>query len=137
MAENDLISLKEAAKISGYSPDYIGQLIRAGKIPGRQVYSNIAWMTTSKAVEDYKNKGKDKDQNSVRQRITNRRRKLMMEFNIIRLFFQAFKTAIPLFIIIIISLVVLTGFLFYQIVKPAEVDILPIVVPDTEEEMTF
>jgi hypothetical protein len=30
-AHEELISLREAAKISGYSPDYIGQLIRSGK----------------------------------------------------------------------------------------------------------
>ena len=47
------ISLKEAAKISGYSADYIGQLIRAGKLPGRQVYVNVAWMTTEDAVREY------------------------------------------------------------------------------------
>src|ERR1051326_2232629 len=54
MAENDdFITLKEAAKISGYSPDYIGQLIRAGKLPGKQVFLNVAWMTTRDAVEQY------------------------------------------------------------------------------------
>ena len=59
--EKNLISLKEAAKISGYSSDYIGQLIRAGKIPGKQVYSNIAWMTTAEAVIEYKKSGKSKN----------------------------------------------------------------------------
>jgi hypothetical protein len=49
-AHEELISLREAAKISGYSPDYIGQLIRSGKIPGKQVFSNVAWMTTEEAV---------------------------------------------------------------------------------------
>ena len=49
-AHEELISLREAAKISGYSPDYIGQLIRSGKIPGKQVFSNVAWMTTEDAV---------------------------------------------------------------------------------------
>lgn len=49
------ISLKEAAKISGYSSDYIGQLIRQGKLPGKQVFSNVAWMTTREAIEQYKN----------------------------------------------------------------------------------
>lgn len=40
--EEKLISLKEAARISGYAPDYIGQLIRKGKIAGKQVYYNVA-----------------------------------------------------------------------------------------------
>ena len=47
------ISLKEAAKISGYSSDYIGQLIRQGKLSGKQVYCNVAWVTTEKAVREY------------------------------------------------------------------------------------
>jgi hypothetical protein len=55
MKENKekLISLKEAAEISGYAPDYIGQLIRKGKIPGKQVYHNVAWMTTEEAIREY------------------------------------------------------------------------------------
>ena len=59
MEKNDkLISLKEAAALSGYSPDYIGQLIRGGKISGKQVFSNVSWMTTEKAVRDYIEKDK-------------------------------------------------------------------------------
>lgn len=48
-----LISLKEAARISGYSSDYVGQLIRSGKLEGKQVFSNVAWMTTEEAVLKY------------------------------------------------------------------------------------
>lgn len=47
------ITLKEASQISGYSPDYLGQLIRKGKLEGKQVYLNVAWMTTEDAVRDY------------------------------------------------------------------------------------
>ncbi len=47
------ITLKEASKMTGYSPDYLGQLIRKGKLEGKQVYLNVAWMTTEKAVKDY------------------------------------------------------------------------------------
>ncbi len=47
------ISLKEASQISGYAPDYIGQLIRSGKLSGKQVYSNVAWVTTEAALRDY------------------------------------------------------------------------------------
>lgn len=47
------ISLKEAAELSGYTPDYLGQLIRKGKLPGKQVYLNVAWMTTEEALKDY------------------------------------------------------------------------------------
>lgn len=47
------ISLKEAAKILGYAPDYVGQLIRQGKIDGKQVYCNVAWVTTEGALREY------------------------------------------------------------------------------------
>lgn len=47
------ITLKEASALSGYSADYIGQLIRKGKIDGKQVYANVAWMTTREAVQEY------------------------------------------------------------------------------------
>ena len=39
--------------ISGYAPDYVGQLIRSGKIIGKKVYSNTAWLTTEAAVKNY------------------------------------------------------------------------------------
>ena len=51
--EKGYITLKEAAAIANYSPDYIGQLIRAGKIRGEQVYSNVAWVTTEKEIQAY------------------------------------------------------------------------------------
>ncbi len=47
------ITLKEASERFGYAPDYIGQLIRKGKIEGKQVYANLAWMTTAEAIEGY------------------------------------------------------------------------------------
>ena len=47
------LTLKEAAKLAGYSSDYIGQLIRAGKIRGEQVYSGVAWMTTKDEIQAY------------------------------------------------------------------------------------
>lgn len=64
--ENDesgqFLTLKEASEISNYSPDYIGQLIRAGKIEGKQIYSNVAWVTTESALRNYmEKKGKDTD----------------------------------------------------------------------------
>lgn len=52
-AEQGYITLKEAAELSSYSPDYVGQLIRAGKIEGKQVYSNIAWVTTEESLRAY------------------------------------------------------------------------------------
>lgn len=52
--EGGYITLKEASERFGYAPDYIGQLIRKGKIEGKQVYANVAWVTTEEAMEAYK-----------------------------------------------------------------------------------
>lgn len=51
--ETQYISLKEAAQITGYSPDYIGQLIRSGKLEGKQVFQHVVWVTTEDAIEKY------------------------------------------------------------------------------------
>jgi hypothetical protein len=56
----DCITLKEASKLSGYAPDYLGQLIRKGKLPGKQVYCNVAWVTTETAVREYIEKEKNR-----------------------------------------------------------------------------
>jgi hypothetical protein len=56
------ITLKEAARLSGYAPDYVGQLIRKGKLYGKQVYYNVAWVTTEAALKEYiaeENKGSE------------------------------------------------------------------------------
>lgn len=47
------LSLKSAAKISGYAPDYVGQLIRSGKIKGKKVHSGIAWLIDEKVLKRY------------------------------------------------------------------------------------
>lgn len=47
------ITLKQAAEIANYTPDYVGQLIRAGKIRGEQVYSHLAWVTTESEIKAY------------------------------------------------------------------------------------
>lgn len=52
------ITLKEAAKISGYTPDYLGQLIRKGKLEGKQIYLNVAWVTTEQALRNFLQKNK-------------------------------------------------------------------------------
>ena len=50
MAEK-IISLKEAAENSGYHPDYLGSLIRNGKLEGKKIGRN--WFTTEKAIKDF------------------------------------------------------------------------------------
>lgn len=51
--EQKQISLKEAAKLSGYAPDYIGFLIRKGKIRGKKIPANISWQISSKEIIKY------------------------------------------------------------------------------------
>jgi hypothetical protein len=46
-----LISLKKAAENSGYHPDYLGYLIRKGKLEGKKIGHN--WFTTEKAVKKF------------------------------------------------------------------------------------
>lgn len=104
----NFLSLKEAAQLSGYSADYLGQLIRAGKIAGKQVYCNVQWMTTAEAVLEYKNKGKNTDTSSA---IKANWRKLGMEIDTVRLFFKTFGTAFPIFVLIILCSVMLVTFL--------------------------
>ena len=47
------ITLREASKISKYNPDYLGYLIRSGKMKGRKVGRN--WVTTKDDVNYYLN----------------------------------------------------------------------------------
>ncbi|MCD6500616.1 hypothetical protein J7K42_01195 [bacterium] len=51
LLSGELISLKEASEISGYHPDYLGYLIRKGKIEGKRAGRD--WFTTEKAVKNY------------------------------------------------------------------------------------
>lgn len=113
--DKNLISLKEAAKISGYSSDYVGQLIRQGKIPGKQVYLNIAWMTTADAVLAYKNGEKlgPKEKKKLKYKIGGLRRKIGMQMEILKIFFNTFKSAWPIAITIIISFLLLNISIFY------------------------
>ena len=107
--EKNLISLKEAAKISGYSADYIGQLIRSGKIPGKQVYCNVQWMTTEQSVLDYKTNNQEKNN----KKVTNKFRLFKMQLDVIGLFFKTFKYSLPILTVIFISFLLLSFYLFY------------------------
>lgn len=65
MVEKKYISLKEAAELSGYSSDYLGQLIRSGKLEGKQVFLNVAWMTTEDALMSYMKDVKGRSKNET------------------------------------------------------------------------
>ena len=136
-----LISLKEAAKISGYSSDYIGQLIRAGKIPGKQVYTNITWVTTAEAVVDYKkhkNGVKSKEEKKgVTQKLQFQLRRIKIQFNILRLFFQTFKAAIPLLVVLFLSFLVIGIFLVQTFISFPESKTQEVIQPTNEQPLTF
>lgn len=51
-----VISLNQAAKISGYHSDYLSSLIRKGEIKGKKVGGN--WFTTEEELKNYKFKQK-------------------------------------------------------------------------------
>jgi hypothetical protein len=45
------ICLKDAARISGYHQDYLGHLIRTGKLNGQKI--GRSWMTTKSDLNDF------------------------------------------------------------------------------------
>jgi len=112
------ISLKEAAKISGYSPDYIGEMIRKGKIPGKQVYYNIAWMTTAEALLGYKQREKKKGERKATLKdnisgvLSEIKQKILWEMKTLKLFAKTFKYVLPIIIILVLSFSMLLFYLF-------------------------
>ena len=54
-AAKRLISLAEAAKISGFSPRHVRHLVQQGIIWGQKIGRN--WVTTEEAVREYKRRG--------------------------------------------------------------------------------
>jgi hypothetical protein len=68
MEENKFLTLKEAAQISGYAPDYIGQLIRKGKLPGKQVYTSFAWMISEQDLKNYMSNARQQQEKQTNQK---------------------------------------------------------------------
>jgi len=50
----DWLTTYEAARISGYNPDYIRQLIRSQKVQGRKW--GLSWQVSWQSLEQYKKK---------------------------------------------------------------------------------
>jgi len=48
---DDLISLEEAAKLSGLTADHLRRLVREGDLWGKKIGRN--WVTTEQAVKEY------------------------------------------------------------------------------------
>jgi len=104
------ITLKEAAAISGYSADYIGQLIRAGKLEGKQVFSNISWVTTEEAVRAYMDKS-NKGLNEPAPLMERMREKISSSEGLTQVFTIVSFTAIGilgLFVVLLISIISIT-----------------------------
>ncbi|MDA3839483.1 MAG: hypothetical protein PF572_00185 [Patescibacteria group bacterium] len=117
-----LISLKEAAELSGYSSDYVGQLIRSGKIFGEQTYSNVVWMTTEDAVLDYRNNSKNKNskQEGIKKGyLPSLKRRFSIEVNIFRVFFKTFKSAFLVLLFLFISVIFLVSYIAYILINPS------------------
>ncbi len=100
--QDEYINLKEAAQITGYSADYIGQLIRAGKLEGKQVYSNVAWMTTREALEAYQqNKDKKAEEPSYSDRL---KKVLTTPESLVNLYTWVAWTCVVLLVVVILLL---------------------------------
>jgi len=91
--KEEYISLKEASKLSGYSPDYIGYLIRTGKITGRMVYTGVSWQTTREAILAYKNrqqkkKGKGNLKEKISESLNSFKTRMGFELNLLKMFLR-------------------------------------------------
>jgi hypothetical protein len=121
------ISLREASKISGYSPDYVGYLIRTGKIPGRMVYTGVSWQTTKEAILAYKNrqqrkKGKMTLKEKMGEGLNSLKSRLEFEFNLLKMFFKEFKVLLLfLFLLIFFITSISAWFLSSKLEKKIEV----------------
>lgn len=118
---NSLINLKEAAQISGYSSDYIGQLIRQGKIFGEQVYINVAWMTTAEEVLKYKALADQKPvvpANFFWEKAAAWKRIFFLQIRLLRFFFRNFEYAYFLIAILLVITIFLGFFIapFTQVI---------------------
>lgn len=65
------ISLKQASLISGYHPDYLGYLIRKGKLEGVRI--GKSWLTTKEAVLSYLSEAKNNNQRGKKRNFTLKR----------------------------------------------------------------
>ncbi|MDP3784669.1 MAG: hypothetical protein Q8R12_01160, partial [bacterium] len=55
MSDEKYISSKQAAKMTGYSSDYVGQLCRLGKVRSKRIGRD--WMISERSILNYKNEG--------------------------------------------------------------------------------
>ena len=120
MPNNKLITLKDASGISGYSPDYIGQLIRSGKLKGEKVYCQVTWMTTAEDVLSYKNKlSKESQKESISSKFLNSissyKNRIESEIRFLKIFLQNIKTVLPILLIFLSCFIFLCFFVLDNI----------------------
>ena len=134
------ITLKEAAKISGYSSDHIGYLIREGKVAGKQIYCNVAWVTTKEEIIKYKQQKDKGEKNKVLQEKTRKiKAGIAGEIEIIKLFFKNSKYLLPVIIVLISSFTLLIIYFFSTMLyaqKPQQ-EILPADTIEIKSHITY
>ena len=91
----------------------MGQLIRKGKLAGKQIYLNVAWVTTEEALEEYL--GKNKTGGAKPGATTGLRNKVRRWFIAHSSGEEVIRFARRVVYIVIIFLVVLCLFLIYAI----------------------
>lgn len=114
--DKKLISLKEASELSGYSSDYIGQLIRSGKIFGEQIYSNVVWMTTEEDVLNYRNNSKQKSGKTEDDRksfFKSFKKRASIELGILKIFLKTFKLAFVSLLVLLFLVIFLFSYIFF------------------------
>ncbi len=57
---NEFISLARAAKLTGYHPDYLGQLARSGKLDSKKIGRN--WVTTKLSIDRFLGRIQEEEQ---------------------------------------------------------------------------
>ncbi|MCZ2845889.1 MAG: hypothetical protein O2U61_05250, partial [Candidatus Bathyarchaeota archaeon] len=70
------IALKEAAEITGYHPDYIGYLIRKGKIRAKKTYGSSAWLVYKGDILTYKHRKQKSEKRTKEKKSVNRLQEL-------------------------------------------------------------
>ena len=107
------MSLKEASKISGYAPDYIGQLIRNGKLSGKQIYSGVAWVTTERAVLEYmREKDSERKSSSSWSTVREPLRRLSLQVRYEMQFAKVFKTVLYIAVMLSVGLSLVLFYIF-------------------------
>lgn len=121
--QENWISLKEASKISGYSADYIGELIRKGKIPGKQVVCKVAWMTTREAILEYKEKQQKREKTKLGKKekilefLREIKRKILFQIEIFKIFWKIFGRYLVFFLFFVLFLLAFFSYFVFSLQK--------------------